>query len=175
MIKRPADKEYAAFFAGYVALVTEPDVLGILGNQPAELAELAGQVSAERERFRYAKGKWSIREVFGHLVDADRVFGHRAFCIGRGEQAALPGFEENQYVALSQYDERTLAASAVEFTAVRQANLLFLSTLDDEAWARTGVANNNLVSVRALAFIIAGHVRHHFNILRSRYGVPAGI
>jgi uncharacterized damage-inducible protein DinB len=175
MIKRPADKEYAPFFAGYVALVTEPDVMGILGNQPAELAELAGQVSTERERFRYADGKWSIREVFGHLVDADRVFGHRAFCIGRGEQAALPGFEENQYVALSHYDERTLAELATEFTAVRRANLLFLSTLDDEAWARTGVANKNLVSVRALAFIMAGHVRHHFSMLRSRYGVSAGI
>jgi hypothetical protein len=169
--ERPTETEYAPFFAGYVSLVTEGEVLPVLEAQAGELRQLSAAVPAERETYRYEPGKWSLREVFGHLTDGERVFGYRAFCISRGEQASLPGFEENDYVARSGYDHQRLADLVSEFAAVREANLRFLRGLDAESWGRLGVANENPVSVRALAFIMAGHVRHHVGIVRSRYGI----
>lgn len=171
LTQRPATAEYAPFFADYVALVTEHEVLGVLESQPAELAKYASGVSQEKETYSYQEGKWSLRQVFGHLSDAERVFGHRAFCIGRGEQAALPSFDENEYMVLSDAAKRPLLDLVNEFEAVRVANLTYLRLLDDASWLRTGTAGGNSVSVRALAFIMAGHVRHHLGILRTRYGV----
>jgi hypothetical protein len=174
MTSRPPGTEYAPFFSGYVSLVPEPDVISVLENQPGELARMSSLVPAHRERFRYAEGKWTIREVSGHLIDAERVFGYRAFCISRGEEASLPGFDENEYVRHSRYDDQPLGDLQSEFAAVREANLMVLRRLDKGAWERLGTANNNPASVRALAFIMAGHVRHHFNVLRDRYGIRTG-
>jgi len=98
-IKRPAAGEYAPFYAGYVALVTEPDILHVLAAQKAEIGTLARSLPDSKQSYRYAEGKWTIGEVLSHLIDGERVFGYRAFCISRGEQAALPGFDENQYVS----------------------------------------------------------------------------
>ena len=174
MTSRPTEAEYASSFSGYVSLVPEPDVLAVLAGQPSELARLSSLVPADRERFRYADGKWTIREVFGHLIDGERVFSYRAFCISRGEETSLPAFDEGEYVRASQYDGQPLEDLVSEFTAVRQAALAFLRRLDGRAWERIGTANNNPASVRALAFIMAGHVRHHFAVLRDRYGVHPG-
>ena len=171
MIERPNDTEFAAFYKGYVSLVPESDILSVLDRQPGELSDLVSSVPANRETFRYAPGKWSIREVLGHLVDGERVFGYRAFCISRGEQKLLPGFDENDYVAASTSDRVPATDLADEFTSVRQANLAALRRLDGEAWARIGNANGHAISVRALAFIMAGHMRHHVGILTSRYGI----
>jgi DinB family protein len=169
--ERPTQAEYAAFFAGYVSLVVESDVLKVLEAQPGELRQLASAVPEDRETYRYEPRKWSLREVVGHLTDGERVFGYRAFCISRGDQASLPGFDENDYVARSGYDRQRLADLVNEFATVRDANLRFLRRLDDESWRHLGVANKNPISVRAIAFIMAGHVRHHVGIVRSRYGV----
>jgi hypothetical protein len=171
MLSRPAPTEYAPYFAGYVSLVPEPDPLPLLESQPAALARLSSRVAPDRELFRYAGGKWSIREVFGHLIDAERVFGYRAFCISRGERLPLPPFDENSYVENSRYDRQPLGDLASEFAALRKANLAFLRQLDDHAWERVGNAGDNPVSVRALAYIMAGHVRHHLAVLGERYGV----
>ena len=171
MKSRPSDVEYADYFTRYVALVPETDVMTVLEKQLAELPQIAALVSADRERFRYDTGKWSIREVFGHMSDAERVFGYRAFCISRGEQAFLPSFDENAYVAQSHYDEQNLAELLAELIAVRKANIAFFRILRDREWERTGTASNKPVSVRAVAFIMAGHVRHHMNGLRKNYGV----
>lgn len=168
---RPADTDYAPFYETYVSLVTEADAMPVLERQADELRALAGPIDSSRETFRYAPGKWSIREVIGHLCDAERVFGYRAFCFSRGEAAPLPAFDENSYIEASGYDERALADLVDDFRAARGANLTVLRSLDPGAWERVGTANNNPVSVRALAFIMAGHVRHHFGVLRSRYGV----
>ena len=173
MLSRPGASEYAPFFSGYVALVPEADVLTALEDQLKEVPRLGEQVSADRETFRYAEGKWSIREVFGHLIDAERVFGYRAFCISRGEIAPLPAFEENAYVQQSGYAERPLRDLITEFDFVRRGNLAFLRGLDDRAWGRIGTASNKPISVLALAFIMAGHVRHHFHVVQTRYGVTA--
>lgn len=168
---RPAPTEYAPFYAGYVALVPEDDVLTVLESQASDWRRFAAAVPAERESHRYAPGKWSIREVFGHLVHAERVFGYRAFAISCGEQAPLPSFDENAYVAASGDGAVALGALVEELVAVRQANLAFLRRLPTGAWGRVGTASGKPVSVRALAFIMAGHPRHHLAILRDRYGV----
>ncbi len=172
MTTRPAEGEYAPYYAAYVALVPETDVLIALEEQIADIARLSSTVTGEREHFRYAEGKWSIREVIGHCIDGERVFGYRAFCISRGEQAPLPTFDENAYVAGSRYDERSVEELASEFALVRRSNLAMLRRLDNRAWQRMGTASSSPVSVRALAFIMAGHVRHHRAVLESRYGVP---
>ncbi|HEV7517291.1 MAG TPA: DinB family protein [Thermoanaerobaculia bacterium] len=174
MNRRPADTEYAAaFYAAYVSLVPENDILPALSGQSALLRRVADSIPEERETFRYAPEKWSVREVIGHVVDLERVFGFRAFAFSRGETAPLPGFDEKVYVAHSGYDRRSLESLAGDFTNVREANLSFLRRLDAEAWDRVGTANGKPVSVRALAYVMAGHARHHLSILRERYGVGA--
>jgi hypothetical protein len=170
-MERPAPREYASFYAGYVSLVPETDALAVLAAQPAELQALAAMVPADREQHRYAPGKWSVREVFGHLTDGERVFGYRAFCISRGDQASLPGFDENEYIAGADYDRLPLQELAADFSALRQSNLSVLRRLSANDWARSGTANGTPVTVRALAFVMAGHVRHHLGVLRGRYGV----
>ena len=169
MIERPSDAEFAAFFAGYVSLVPETDVVAVLQDQAEVVRRHALAFSSDRESFRYAAGKWSVREVFGHIGDAERVFGYRAFCISRGESANLPGFDEQQYVARSSYTGCRLADLVEEFGRLRESNLIVLRRLDEPAWLRSGSANGSPVSVRALAFIMAGHVRHHLQVLSTRY------
>jgi hypothetical protein len=169
-MKRPADTEHAPYYATYISLVPETDVLTVLETQPQALRDIAARIAADREQFRYAPDKWSIREVLGHIIDTDRVFGYRAFCISRGEQQPLPGFDQNDYMATSDFNARQVADLVNEFAVVREANLLALRRLKDSDWDRTGTASGHPVSVRALAFMMAGHVRHHLWILTERYG-----
>jgi hypothetical protein len=168
---KPADTEYAPFYAKYVSLVPEGDILTTLEGQIDDFRRFAASVPPDREGFRYAPDKWSVRQVLGHLVDGERVFGYRAFCISRGEQAALPSFDENTYVAQSAYDRVQLAELADELVSVRRANLVALRRLDAGAWTRTGTASSRTISVRALAFIMVGHCRHHLDVLHQRYGL----
>jgi hypothetical protein len=171
--QRPAAGEYAPFYAGYLSLVPEGDVLALLREQEESFRRLPAIVPPDRENFGYAPGKWTIREVVGHLGDAERVFGHRAFCISRGEQASLPGFDENSYVARSGSNERTLAELAGELALLREVNRRLLTSLDAARWDLVGIANDSPVSVRGLAWILAGHAAHHFGILRERYRIAA--
>jgi uncharacterized damage-inducible protein DinB len=170
-MQRPTEAEYATFYARYVALVPETDVVGVLEHEIDEIRRLLASVSPGKESYRYAEGKWSIRQVLGHLVDAERVFGYRAFCFSRGEQAALPSFDENQYVAAAGSDATPLRELCDELALVRESNLAFLRRLEPREWARVGTASGQPVSVRALAWIMAGHPRHHVQVLRERYGV----
>ncbi len=170
-MERPTEPEFAPFYARYVALVPEADILAVLEQQAEEIRRLAASVPKERETFRYAEGKWSIREVLGHLVDGERIFGYRAFCISRGETAALPSFDENRYVAAARSDATPLAELADELALVRRSNLVVLRRLEPPEWARVGTASGKPVSVRALAWVMAGHPRHHLEVLRERYGL----
>jgi hypothetical protein len=168
----PAESEYATFYAGYVSEVIGcDDIVATLAEQRQVLATLPATVPAERETHRYANGKWSVREVVGHLADAERTFGFRAFCFSRGEWQPLPGFDERTYTARAGFDRRPLADLAAELLALRDGNLPMLRGLDDVAWERSGVANNSPISVRALAYVLAGHCQHHLRVLRERYGV----
>lgn len=166
---RPAESEYAPFYAGYVSLVPEEDVVSALRDQTAEITAIARGIPAERETFRYAPEKWSVRELFGHMVDAERVFGYRLFCISRGEEQVLPGFDEKNYVARSAYDGRPLPDIVEELVLVRDANLSVVERLDERTVQRAGVANGARITVRALLFVLAGHVRHHLKVLEERY------
>jgi len=168
---RPLETEYAPDYQGYVSHVAEEEVLPVLRSQLDDLDLLLARVTPERETYRYAEGKWSIREIVGHLIDGERVFGYRAFCIARGETQNLPGFEQDDYMLTAPYDRIDLEDLLSELRLVRQANIAMLRTLDEEAWARTGTANNNQITVRALAFVMGGHLRHHMGVLRERYGL----
>jgi len=169
---RPAEQEYAPYFARYIVRVPEDDILSVLRSQVEEINAAAKAVRADQEQFRYGPDKWSIREVFGHLTDAERIFGYRALCLSRRETAPLPAWDENAYVERSSYNACALADLAGELTMMRQANLMFLARLNDAEWTYTGTVSGKTISVRAIAYIVAGHVRHHFEILRTRYGIP---
>lgn len=171
MIERPNETEFAPFYAGYISKVPEGDVLELLREQKDRILRLAEAAGPEQEVFRYAPGKWSVREVFGHLTDAERVFGYRAFRFGRADETPLSGFDENHYIAHSAYHSRPLASLAEELALARAINLVTFEHLAAEDWLRTGTANGFPVSVRALAFILVGHMSHHLGILRERYGV----
>ena len=170
-IDRPQENEYPPFYAGYVARVPETEILEVLREQPKELKRIADSVGADKERFRYASDKWSVRELFGHLVDAERFFGHRAFCISRGDANPLPGFDEKLYVSQSSYDSRSLSELVKDFSLLREANSRHLENLEATAFSREGVANGAKVTVRALAYIMTGHARHHLAVLRERYAI----
>jgi len=168
---RPATTEYDPHFGRYVDLVQEPEILPVLEGQIGVLRRLASAARGDRELFRYAPGKWTVRQVAGHLVDCERVFGYRAFVFSRLDQTGLPGFDENAYVDQARFNDVPLADLVDEFVLVRQANLRVLNLLDDDRWAASGVANNRRITLRALGFLMGGHVRHHLNGLRERYGV----
>ncbi len=170
-MSRPLESEYAPYYQGYVGHVNEDEILPVLRSQLDELDVLLGRVTPERETYRYAEGKWSIREIVGHLIDADRVFGYRALCIARDEKQNLPSFDEKEYMFTAPYDRIDLEDLLSELRLVRLSNIAMLRNLDEQAWARVGTANDAQVSVRALAFIMAGHVRHHMGVLRERYQV----
>jgi hypothetical protein len=170
-IDRPGGDEYAEFHQGYMAAVAnETDALAVLERQQP-LIDRLGVLSAEQAAFRYADGKWSVKEVTGHLCDSERVLAYRLLRVARGDQTPLPGFDENAFVAGSNADRRTLADLAAELAAIRVTTLALVRSLDDEALVRRGTVNNWPLSARALAFIIAGHFQHHVNILRERYQV----
>jgi hypothetical protein len=161
--------EYAPFYAEYVALVPVGDVLEALEQQLGDTVAVFDALGEARAGHRYAPGKWSAREVLGHMIDTERVFSYRAMCAARGETAPLPGFDEGTWVAGADFDGRTLNSLLGELTAVRRATLALFRNLDDAALARRATANGAPVTARALAWITAGHERHHQRILTDRY------
>lgn len=166
---RPSTDEYASFYETYVSLVPDADVTGTLERQSAETSALLRSLPEERAGHSYEPGKWSVRQLVGHVIDTERIFSYRALAISRGERQPLPGMDQEEYMAGANFDARTLASLAEEFEAVRRSTLLLLRHLSPEAWGRRGTASDNEVTVRALAYIIAGHEAHHVRILRERY------
>ena len=168
---RPEPAEYASFYHAYIASVPDGDVVELLRTGGRELADAIARIPEARGGHRYGPDKWTIREVIGHLIDAERIFAYRALRIARGDQTLLPGFDENEYVKSASSDQRTLADLAHELAVVRESSVLLFESFPDEVWTRTGNANGKAMSVRALAYVVAGHPRHHLRILRERYGV----
>jgi len=166
---RPSSSEYPAYAEGYISQVPDGDIVATLGKQLDETLALIRSIPETRGDFRYEEGKWSIKEVIGHVVDGERVFAYRALRFARGDATPLSGFEQDDYVRGASFDKRTLNDLANEYEHVRRSSISLFSNLDDEAWSRRGSANNNETSVRALAFMLAGHERHHVEILRTRY------
>lgn len=166
--RRPEPNEYADYYGSYIAGVDEP-LMQALEDETREWRTLLASVPPEKEGYRYAAGKWSIREVVGHVIDAERMFSVRAMAFARGDRSHYPSFDENAYAAASGADGRTLADLAEELSAVRAATLLLLRSFSEEVWSRRGVASGNEFTVRSLAWIIAGHSRHHRRVLKERY------
>jgi hypothetical protein len=166
---RPEPGEYAEYYARYVSLTSGEDICSILEGQSGELSTLLTPLTASQAGHRYAPGKWSIGEVVGHLSDTERVMAYRALRIARGDSTPLPGFDENLFVERSGHGERPLADLLAELAAVRASTVTLFRGLPEEAWGRRGQANGKEVSVRAIAYIIAGHELHHRRILEERY------
>ena len=166
---RPAESEYAPYYGKYVRLVPDGHIIGTLTRQIGETVAMLRGVPEERGGHRYEPGKWSIKEAVGHMADAERIFSYRALRIARGDRTPIPGFEQDDYVRLANSDARRLEDLIDELAQVRRATIALLRGFDDAAWTRTGTASDNPVSVRALAYIIAGHELHHAEIFRTRY------
>ncbi len=168
-IMRPEPSEHAPYYGKYIALVPDGDILRTLEVQGRETAQLLAGLSESQASYRYAPDKWSVKEVIGHLADSERVFAYRALRIARADRTPIEGFEQDDYVRAAQFDRLSVANLAAEFSAVRQATLRLFESLSPDAWTRRGVANQNEVSVRALAYMIAGHELHHRQGLREKY------
>jgi hypothetical protein len=166
---RPDATEYPPFFARYVAGVPEDDVVAALRDSGREVIDVLAAIPDTRGGFRYGPDKWTIREVVGHVIDAERIFGYRALRLARGDATPLPGFEENDYARAARSDARTLTDLVDELRVVRDGTVRLFQSFPAEAWMRRGVVNGREVSVRALAYITAGHARHHLAVLRERY------
>jgi hypothetical protein len=169
LIARPAPDEYDPYYQPYLDRVPDGNVIQLLQSQVGETLGLLGGLSEEQAGFRYAPGKWSIREVLGHLADVERVLTYRAFRFSRADATPLPGFEEDDYIARSNYHDRALPDVAGEFESARVASLAFYRALEPEMLTRRGEANQAEMSVRAVPWVLAGHERHHVAVLRERY------
>lgn len=173
-VTRPAADEYDPYYERYISNVPDGAVLDRMLAQRDEVESVFAPLDDTAAARRYAPGKWSVKEVLGHLTDTERVFAHRAFRFGRGDATPLPGFDENAYVPAGGFDARPIASLLSEWRATRAASLALFNAFDAEAWRRRGSANGAPVSVRALAYITVGHADHHLGVLRERYGVGRG-
>lgn len=169
MLTRPQQGEYAVYFTPYIQSVPEGDVLAYLEKQVDEVIALLGGISEEEGAYRYAEGKWSLKEVLGHVSDTERIMSYRLLRIARGDTTPLPGFSENDFVSHANFDHATVNELLQDFAAVRIATLSLVRKLDDEAWSRVGTFSDNPASARAVAYVIAGHATHHLNIIKDRY------
>jgi hypothetical protein len=168
---RPEPSEYAPYFERYISLVPGDRVVPILAEQALTFRARLGNLTEQQGGFRYAEGKWNVREVIGHLIDTERVFGFRALWFARGASAPLPSFEQDDFAATAGHDLVTIHDLVDELCAIRESHVMMFKHLPKEAWARVGSSGGNPLSTRAAAFIMAGHVHYHLELLRERYGV----
>jgi uncharacterized damage-inducible protein DinB len=169
MLSRPNPDEHDPYYARYIDLVGDGDVVAILARSVNETKELLAGLDEEQSNSSYAPGKWTVKQVLGHMIDSERVFSYRALRIARNDRTPLPGFEQDDYVAHGPFTHCALSALLDEFAAVRRATVLLFEHLYGGACSRRGTANSSEVTVRAIAYIIAGHELHHRNILKTRY------
>lgn len=169
MIQRPQPNQYPVFAGTYVNMVPEgADVMQLLTDSLTDTYAFFTALPADKHLYAYAEGKWTIKEVLGHIIDTERVFAFRAFCFSR-EQIVLPGFDQDTYVDNTDYNSRSLAELAEEFKVTRQSNLYVFRNLTEEQLNRSGTASGNYLTVRALLYMTAGHELHHLRILKERY------
>ena len=169
---RPVPGEFMAYFGAYIDKVPDGDVIAVLEQGVGTTRKLLATVEESRGGYRYAEGKWSLKEVLGHMSDTERIFSYRLLTFARGDAGPLPGFDENTYTPAQESDRVPLALLLDEFVAVRAATLALLKVLPPAAWERKGVASGNPLSARAAAWIIAGHEIHHRAVIAERY-LPA--
>lgn len=168
-IEKPAEGEYNEYYSKYISLVPETELIDVLASQPHDVRAAFSGYGDDRGDFAYAEGKWTVKEVFSHLIDGERHFAYRLHRIARGDETPIEGFEQDGYIENSHAAQRTIDDLASEFSELRSANLRQLRAMDEADWMRMGTASGFPFSVRALGYIMAGHVRHHLEILKERY------
>jgi hypothetical protein len=169
MLQRPDTDEYGNYFARYITLVPEGDLLQLLKHQLEEVCAFGRSLTEEQGDFRYEPGKWSIKEIIGHIADTERVMSYRLLRAARGDKTPLPGFDQDLFVQGAFFERRSITNLLDEFTAVRQSTLALLASLPEEAWTRNGITRDAEMSARAYAYVIAGHALHHYTILEKKY------
>ncbi len=168
-IAPPDASEHAPYYSRYISLVSGHDILAALDEQPRTTLPLFSALNEQQANYRYAADKWSVKEMFGHVIDTERIMSYRAMRIARNDRTPIEGFEQDDYVRYSDLAHVPMGQLIEEFEAVRKGTLLLLRKLTPEAWLRRGIANNNEISVRALAYVIAGHELHHRRVLQEKY------
>lgn len=167
MNQRPSEEEYAGDAGEYIRLVPEGNIIDILLAQEKQMTELLASLTESQSAYRYEEGKWMLKEVVGHIADSERVMTYRLLRFARGDQTPLPGFDQELFIP--PFGSWTTAQLAEDYRAVRQSTITLLRGLPTEAWSRKGRANNVSITVRALAYGIAGHELHHMGVIRNRY------
>ncbi len=168
-MKRPEKNEYPENFDQYIKLIPGENVIRALESQMLELQALVSDLPSEKEDYAYAPGKWTIKEVLGHLIDAERVFGYRVLRFARGDSQALPGFDDKKYVPAGKFNKRSFYDLAHEFSVLREANIILIKNLGEEELSMRGTADELEMTARALIFSIAGHSAHHVRTIKARY------
>jgi uncharacterized damage-inducible protein DinB len=168
---RPSEKDYNPYYKGYIDKIKGDNILSILEEQITTISDFFRVIPEEKGNYAYAEGKWSIKEVLGHMIDTERAFSYRAFCFARGEKQSLPGFEQDDYVREGNFNKRALKDLVNEFTLLRKANLALFNSYSEDELNKRGIANKNEITVRAILFITAGHALHHTSVLKEKYGV----
>ena len=168
---KPLEDEYDPHFEQYISCIEPKEAEQLLEEQVTEIVNLFFLVDETDGSFRYADGKWSIKEVLGHMCDAERVFTYRILCISRNEKSVLPSYDENEYVRQADFNRRTLISLVEEIKAVRQSTIHLLKSLSKEQLMRRGFSGGRAVTVRALIYVLLGHFKHHVEILKTRYNI----
>ena len=168
-MNRPETDEFYSYYNTYISLIEGNSALSILDGQPSTIRAMFSEVPEEKGTYAYGEGKWTVKEVLSHLIDGERIFAYRILRISRGDETPIEGFEQDGYIELSNANDRPFAELIEEFDLQRRSNLLMLRNISEEGSRRMGTASDKPISVRALAYIAAGHVQHHVNILKERY------
>jgi hypothetical protein len=168
-MKRPQPTDYPAYYESYISQVKGDNVLRALEDQILMMQNILSDIPEEKEDFTYAEGKWTLKEVIGHIIDTERIMAYRALRFSRNDSTELPGFDQDTYVSAADFNKRSLYDLAHEFGVVRESNIILFKSFDEEALNRKGIANGKEITVRALVYIVAGHAVHHLNVLRQKY------
>ena len=168
-MKKPDPGTYPEYYKKYIDQINDEDTIAALESGLEKTISFFSTIPEKKENYRYAEGKWTVKEVFGHIIDAERVFAYRAMCFARGEAVGLPGFEENDYVANGNFEARSMQSLLDEYTNLRRSNIALFESFDEQQESRIGIANGKPVQVRAIVAIMAGHELHHHGVLKERY------
>ena len=171
IITRPEKSEYAPYYDTYVSKVPKGDILQMLRDQMDSTLWMLENLDESKGDYRYAEGKWTVKEVLGHVVDSERLFAYRACCIGRGDKTPLPGYEQDDYVLTGGFNARPIKHLMTEYQGIRTATIAMLEGFPEEAWTRSGTASGNPFTAKALVWIIAGHELHHLIVFKEKYGI----
>jgi uncharacterized damage-inducible protein DinB len=168
---KPKSGDYNPYYHRYISLIGDDDIIDVLEEQRKTSEKFLKTFTEEQGNYSYADGKWTMKEVLGHVIDTERIMAYRALAFARNEEQSLPGFEQDDYVAESNFNKRSLIDMISEFRTVRESNIILFKSFDDEILKRRGTASESEITVLALIFIIAGHEKHHMKILREKYGL----